>query len=128
MQEAAKILIPHFMLFSDERISLELEDRPVSNTGGSRSGGEHDDLDETSLHMRQLLKTKLVDMDLSVRALNCLKDDDIETLGDLVSYNKNDLLKFRNFGKKSLTELEDLVENKGLSFGMNVSKYKLDKE
>src|SRR5690348_17344364 len=83
---------------------------------------------ETSLHMRQLLKTKLVDMDLSVRALNCLKAADIETLGDLVAYNKNDLLKFRNFGKKSLTELEDLVENKGLSFGMNVGKYKLDKE
>ncbi len=125
LQEAAKILIHHFMLFSDERITLELEDRPVSS-GSSR--GEHDDLDETSLHMRQLLKTKLVDMDLSVRALNCLKAADIETLGDLVSYNKNDLLKFRNFGKKSLTELEDLVENKGLSFGMNVSKYKLDKE
>lgn len=127
LQEAAKILIHHFMLFSDERISLELEDRPVSNSSASR-GGEHDDLDETSMHMRQLLKTKLVDMDLSVRALNCLKAADIETLGDLVSYNKNDLLKFRNFGKKSLTELEDLVENKGLSFGMNVSKYKLDKE
>ena len=126
LQEAAKILIHHFMLFSDERISLELEDRPSS--GNSSSRGEHDDLDETSLHMRQLLKTKLVDMDLSVRALNCLKAADIETLGDLVAYNKNDLLKFRNFGKKSLTELEDLVENKGLSFGMNVSKYKLDKE
>ena len=124
LQEAAKILIHHFMLFSDERITLELEDRPV----GASRGGDHEDLDETSLHMRQLLKTKLVDMDLSVRALNCLKAADIETLGDLVSYNKNDLLKFRNFGKKSLTELEDLVENKGLSFGMNVSKYKLDKE
>jgi DNA-directed RNA polymerase subunit alpha len=125
LQEAAKILIHHFMLFSDERISLELEDRPV---GGSSRSGDGEDLDETSLHMRQLLKTKLVDMDLSVRALNCLKAADIETLGDLVSYNKNDLLKFRNFGKKSLTELEDLVENKGLSFGMNVGKYKLDKE
>lgn len=125
LQEAAKILIHHFMLFSDERISLELEDRPMS--GGSR-GSDPEDLDETSLHMRQLLKTKLVDMDLSVRALNCLKAADIETLGDLVAYNKNDLLKFRNFGKKSLTELEDLVENKGLSFGMNVGKYKLDKE
>jgi DNA-directed RNA polymerase subunit alpha len=118
LQEAAKILIHHFMLFSDERISLEVEER----------GAEPEEFDETSLHMRQLLKTKLVDMDLSVRALNCLKAADIETLGDLVSFNKNDLLKFRNFGKKSLTELEDLVENKGLSFGMNVSKYKLDKE
>ena len=117
LQEAAKILIHHFMLFSDERISLDVEERV-----------EAEEFDETSLHMRQLLKTKLVDMDLSVRALNCLKAADIETLGDLVSFNKNDLLKFRNFGKKSLTELEDLVENKGLSFGMNVAKYKLDKE
>ena len=117
LQEAAKILIHHFMLFSDERITLDVEERV-----------ETEEFDETSLHMRQLLKTKLVDMDLSVRALNCLKAADIETLGDLVSFNKNDLLKFRNFGKKSLTELEDLVENKGLSFGMNVSKYKLDKE
>jgi DNA-directed RNA polymerase subunit alpha len=123
LQEAAKILIHHFMLFSDERISLELEER---GPGGRTT--ETEEFDETSLHMRQLLKTKLVDMDLSVRALNCLKAADIETLGDLVAYNKNDLLKFRNFGKKSLTELEDLVENKGLSFGMNVSKYKLDKE
>jgi DNA-directed RNA polymerase subunit alpha len=119
LQEAAKILIHHFMLFSDERISLEVEERGTAET---------EEFDETSLHMRQLLKTKLVDMDLSVRALNCLKAADIETLGDLVSFNKNDLLKFRNFGKKSLTELEDLVESKGLSFGMNVSKYKLDKE
>lgn len=117
LQEAAKILIHHFMLFSDERITLENEEK-----------AETEEFDETSLHMRQLLKTKLVDMDLSVRALNCLKAADIETLGDLVSYNKNDLLKFRNFGKKSLTELEDLVDNKGLTFGMNVAKYKLDKE
>lgn len=117
LQEAAKILIHHFMLFSDERITLENEEKT-----------ETEEFDETSLHMRQLLKTKLVDMDLSVRALNCLKAADIETLGDLVSYNKNDLLKFRNFGKKSLTELEDLVDSKGLSFGMNVAKYKLDKE
>lgn len=123
LQEAAKILIHHFMLFSDERISLELEER-----GTAGRSNDTEEFDETSLHMRQLLKTKLVDMDLSVRALNCLKAADIETLGDLVAYNKNDLLKFRNFGKKSLTELEDLVENKGLSFGMNVSKYKLDKE
>jgi DNA-directed RNA polymerase subunit alpha len=87
-----------------------------------------EEFDEASLHMRQLLKTKLVDMDLSVRALNCLKAADVETLGDLVAFNKNDLLKFRNFGKKSLTELEDLVQTKGLHFGMNVQKYKLDKE
>ncbi|MEJ6795300.1 MAG: DNA-directed RNA polymerase subunit alpha [Flavobacteriales bacterium] len=117
LQEAAKILIHHFMLFSDERITLESEEKAAT-----------EEFDESSLHMRQLLKTRLVDMDLSVRALNCLKAADIDTLGELVSYNKNDLLKFRNFGKKSLTELEDLVDNKGLSFGMNVSKYKLDKE
>jgi DNA-directed RNA polymerase subunit alpha len=117
LKEAAKILIHHFMLFSDERITLDSEVK-----------AETEEFDETSLHMRQLLKTKLVDMDLSVRALNCLKAADVETLGDLVSYNKNDLLKFRNFGKKSLTELEDLVDNKGLTFGMNVAKYKLDKD
>ena len=117
LKEAAKILIHHFMLFSDERITLDSEVK-----------SETEEFDETSLHMRQLLKTKLVDMDLSVRALNCLKAADVETLGDLVSYNKNDLLKFRNFGKKSLSELEDLVDSKGLSFGMNVSKYKLDKD
>ena len=105
LQESAKILIQHFMLFSDERISLELEERV-----------EAEEFDESSLHMRQLLKTKLSDMDLSVRALNCLKAADIESLGDLVSYNKNDLLKFRNFGKKSLTEREDLVESKSLTF------------
>jgi DNA-directed RNA polymerase subunit alpha len=128
LQEAAKILIHHFMLFSDERITLEVEDRPGITDGTAQGSADIDDLDETSLHMRQLLKSKLVDMDLSVRALNCLKAADIETLGDLVSYNKNDLLKFRNFGKKSLTELEDLVENKNLAFGMNVSKYKLDKD
>ena len=117
LQEAAKILIHHFMLFSDERITLEQEAKK-----------ETEEFDESSMHMRQLLKTKLVDMDLSVRALNCLKAADIETLGDLVSFNKNDLLKFRNFGKKSLTELEDLVDSKGLHFGMNVAKYKLDKD
>jgi len=105
------------MLFSDERITLETEAKK-----------EVEEFDESSLHMRQLLKTKLVDMDLSVRALNCLKAADIETLGDLVSFNKNDLLKFRNFGKKSLTELEELVEGKGLQFGMNVAKYKLDRD
>ena len=117
LKEAAKILIHHFMLFSDEKITLDTEVKAAE-----------EEFDETSLHMRQLLKTKLVDLDLSVRALNCLKAADVETLGDLVSFDKNDLLKFRNFGKKSLTELEDLVEVKGLSFGMNLSKYKLDKD
>lgn len=117
LKEAAKILIQHFMLFSDEKIALDLEDKSVS-----------EEFDETSLHIRQLLKTKLVDMDLSVRALNCLKAAEVETMGELVSFNKNDLLKFRNFGKKSLTELEELVKSKSLTFGMNVSKYKLDKE
>ncbi len=117
LKEAAKILIHHFMLFSDERITLDDADR-----------AEAEEFDETSLHMRQLLKTRLVDMDLSVRALNCLKAADVETLGELVSFKKNDLLKFRNFGKKSLTELEDLIESKGLSFGMDISKYKLDRE
>jgi DNA-directed RNA polymerase subunit alpha len=117
LKEAAKILIHHFMLFSDEKITLDTEEK--SST---------EEFDETSLHMRQLLKTKLIDMDLSVRALNCLKAADVDTLGDLVSFNKNDLLKFRNFGKKSLTELEDLVHAKNLHFGMNVAKYKLDKD
>ena len=117
LEEAAKILIYHFMLFSDERITMVDEKQSAS-----------DDLDENSLHIRQLLKTKLVEMDLSVRALNCLKAAEVETLGELVAYNKHDLLKFRNFGKKSLTELEELVRNKGLEFGMNISKYKLDKE
>jgi DNA-directed RNA polymerase subunit alpha len=117
LKEAAKILIHHFMLFSDEKITLNAEEK--ANT---------EEFDETSLHMRQLLKTKLYDMDLSVRALNCLKAADVETLGELVSFNKNDLLKFRNFGKKSLTELEDLVHSKGLTFGMNLAKYKLDKD
>ncbi|HAS35726.1 MAG TPA: DNA-directed RNA polymerase subunit alpha [Flavobacteriales bacterium] len=115
LKEAAKILIHHFMLFSDERITLDDEDKAAE-----------EEFDETSLHMRQLLKTKLVDLDLSVRSLNCLRAAEIDTLGDLVQYDKNDMLKFRNFGKKSLTELEDLVEAKGLSFGMNLSKYKLD--
>ena len=117
LKEAAKILIHHFMLFSDEKITLDSEEKKAT-----------EEFDETSLHMRQLLKTKLIDMDLSVRALNCLKAADVETLADLVSFNKNDLLKFRNFGKKSLTELEELVQNKGLTFGMNLVKYKLDKE
>jgi DNA-directed RNA polymerase subunit alpha len=117
LKEAAKILIQHFMLFSDERITLDNEMKT-----------ETEEFDESSLHMRQLLKTKLVDMDLSVRALNCLKAAEVDTLGDLVSFAKSDLLKFRNFGKKSLTELEDLVDNKGLTFGMNVAKYKLDRD
>jgi len=117
LTEAAKILIHHFLLFSDERITLEADEIAQTET-----------YDEESLHMRQLLKTKLIDMDLSVRALNCLKAAEVDTLGDLVSYNKNDLMKFRNFGKKSLTELEELVILKGLSFGMDLSKYKLDKD
>ena len=117
LTEAANILIHHFMLFSDDRITLENEATSESET-----------YDEESLHMRQLLKTKLIDMDLSVRALNCLKAAEVETLGDLVSYNKNDLMKFRNFGKKSLTELQELVVVKGLSFGMDLAKYKLDKD
>ena len=117
LTEAAKILIHHFMLFSDERITLEADEIAQTET-----------YDEESLHMRQLLKTKLVDMDLSVRALNCLKAAEVDTLGDLVSFNKNDLMKFRNFGKKSLTELDELVHVKGLNFGMDLSKYKLDKE
>ena len=117
LKEAAKILIQHFMLFSDERISLETEEKSVN-----------EEFDENTLHVRQLLKSKLVDLDLSVRALNCLKAADVETLGELVAYNRNDLLKFRNFGKKSLTELDQLVEVKGLEFGMNTAKYKLDKD
>jgi DNA-directed RNA polymerase subunit alpha len=117
LKEAAKILIYHLMLFSDEKITLETE-------------GEYEteEFDEEALHMRQLLKTKLTDLDLSVRALNCLKAAEVETLGDLVQYNKNDLLKFRNFGKKSLAELEELLDKMNLNFGMDVSKYKLDKE
>lgn len=117
LTDAAKILIQHFMLFSDERITLETDEIAQTET-----------YDEESLHMRQLLKTKLVDMDLSVRALNCLKAAEVDTLGDLVSYHKTDLMKFRNFGKKSLTELSELVDNKNLSFGMDLTKYKLEKE
>jgi len=117
LKEAAKILIHHFMLFSDEKITLDSDEKM-----------ENEEFDEEVLHMRQLLKTKLVDLDLSVRALNCLKAADVESLGDLVAYNKNDLLKFRNFGKKSLTELEDLLKVMSLNFGMDIAKYKLDKE
>lgn len=117
LKEASKILIYHFMLFSDEKITLDTDEK-FSN----------EEFDEEILHMRQMLKSKLVDMDLSVRALNCLKAADVETLGELVQYNRNDLLKFRNFGKKSLTELDDLLVSLSLSFGMDISKYKLDKE
>ena len=117
LTEAAKILIHHFMLFSNERISIEDD-----------YGSSIDEYDEQSLHMRQLLKMKLVDLDLSVRALNCLKSAEVDTLGDLVTYNRSDLMKFRNFGKKSLTELDELVDAKGVQFGMDLSKYKLDKE
>lgn len=117
LKEAAKILIQHFMMFSDEKITLET---PPDETP--------EEFDEEVLHMRQLLKTKLVDMDLSVRALNCLKSAEVETLGELVVFNKNDLLKFRNFGKKSLSELDELLEKNNLTFGMDISKYKLDKD
>jgi DNA-directed RNA polymerase subunit alpha len=117
LKEAAKILIYHFMLFSDEKITLDSDEKYQT-----------EEFDEEVLHMRQLLKTKLVDMDLSVRALNCLKAADVETLGDLCTFNKNDLLKFRNFGKKSLTELEDLLDQMNLTFGMDISKYKLEKD
>ncbi|MBP5364788.1 MAG: DNA-directed RNA polymerase subunit alpha [Bacteroidales bacterium] len=117
LEEAARILIYHFMLFSDDKITMDDGDRGIS-----------DEFDEEVLHMRQLLKTRLVDMDLSVRALNCLKAADVETLGELVQYHRNDLLKFRNFGKKSLTELDDMLQSLNLSFGMDTAKYKLDKD
>ena len=117
LKEAAKILIYHFMLFSDEKITVD-----------DKTEADNEEFDEEVLRMRQLLKTKLVDMNLSVRALNCLKAADVETLGELVQFNKNDLLKFRNFGKKSLTELDDLLESLNLSFGTDISKYKLDKD
>ena len=117
LKDAAKILIQHFLLFSDDNIAIEAEEKSVT-----------EEFDESTLHMRQLLKTKLTDLDLSVRALNCLKQAEVETLGQLVQFNKADLLKFRNFGRKSLTELEKLVKSKNLEFGMNTSKYKLDKD
>ena len=119
LKEAAKVLIYHFMLFSDEKIMLESPDQEGNQ-----------EFDEEVLHMRQLLKTKLTDssLNLSVRALNCLKAADVETLGDLVQYNKTDLLKFRNFGKKSLSELDDLLESLNLTFGTDITKYKLDRE
>lgn len=117
LKEAAKILIYHFMLFSDDKITIDSDDKLAN-----------EEFDEEVLHMRQLLKTKLVDLDLSVRALNCLKAAEVDSLGDLVKFNKNDLLKFRNFGKKSLTELDELLDSMSLSFGMDVTRYKLDKE
>ena len=117
LKKAANVLIQHFLLFSEDRMALSAEE--ITTTG---------EFDEDSLHIRQLLKTRLADMDLSVRALNCLKAADVETLGELVSFHKSDLLKFRNFGKKSLVELEELVVAKNLDFGMNVAKYKLDLE
>ncbi len=117
LNDAAKILIQHFMLFSDEKMTFDYEEKDAV-----------EEFDEEVLHMRQLLKSKLVDLDLSVRALNCLKAAEVETLGELVQFSKNDLLKFRNFGKKSLTELDELLEDKKLMFGMDVAKYKLDKE
>jgi len=117
LKEAAKILIYHFMLFSDEKITFDTDEKP-----------ENEEFDEEVLHMRQLLKNKLIDLDLSVRALNCLKAADVETLGELVVFNRTDLLKFRNFGKKSLTELDELLANMNLSFGMDITKYKLDKD
>ncbi len=117
LTSAAKILIQHFMLFSDDKMSFEDDSSSATNS-----------FDEVTLHMRQLLKSKLVELDLSVRALNCLKTAEVETLGELVSFHKNDLLKFRNFGKKSLVELEELVASKNLSFGMDITRYNLDKE
>ena len=117
LKEAAKIFIQHFMLFSDEKITINMDDN-----------SENETLDDEALRMRQLLKTKLSDQDLSVRALNCLKAADVDTVGDLVKLNRNDLLKFRNFGKKSLTELDELLASLNLKFGMDVSPYKLDKE
>ena len=117
LKEAAKILIHHFMLFSDEKITLNMEENSAT-----------EEFDEDVLHMRQLLKTKLSDQDLSVRALNCLKAAEVETVGDLVRFNRNDLLKVRNFGKKSLSELDDLLATLNLHFGMDVSIYKLDKD
>lgn len=117
LKEAAKILIQHFMLFTDERITLEIEDID-----------DNDEFDEDFLKKRQLLKTQLTDLDLSVRALNCLKSANLETLGDLARIPKPELLKFRNFGKKSLTELEQKLESLNLHFGIDIAKYKLDKE
>ena len=117
LKEAANILIQHFLLFSDETIKLKTEEPERKK-----------DVDENYLQMRKLLKTPLTDLDLSVRAFNCLKAAEVKTLGDLVGYNIADLLKFRNFGKKSLSELEELVSEKGLNFGMDIHKYNLDED
>lgn len=117
LKEAAHVLIQHFMLFSDEKFTIDVEKK-----------FENEEFDEEVLRMRQLLKQRLVEMDLSVRALNCLKAADVDTLGELVQFNKADLLKFRNFGKKSLTELDELLASLNLNFGMDITKYKLDKE
>ena len=117
MKKAAKVLIQHFILFSEDRITMNGDEIVLS-----------DEFDESALRIRQVLKTKLTDLDLSVRALNCLKSADLETLGDLVTIQRSALLKFRNFGKKSLNELEELVKSKGLDFGMDISKYRLDLE
>lgn len=117
IKEASRLLIYHLQLFTDDKITVDVE-----------ASDDSDQFDEDALKMRQLLKSKLVDMDLSVRALNCLKSAEVETLGDLVKYNKNDMLKFRNFGRKSLTELDELLANLNLSFGMDISNYKLDKD
>jgi DNA-directed RNA polymerase subunit alpha len=117
LKGAANILIKHFMLFSDQNMVLD--------AGGS---DEPEAVDEEMLHMRKLLKTALNDLDLSVRAYNCLKAADVKSLGDLVALEISDMMKFRNFGKKSLAELEQLVADKGLTFGMDLSKYKLDEE
>ncbi|MCF8253830.1 MAG: DNA-directed RNA polymerase subunit alpha [Bacteroidia bacterium] len=117
LKEAAKILIQHFMLFSDELITLDTQVKEPTQ-----------EVDENYLHVRKILKTPLSDLDLSVRAYNCLKAADIKSLAELVSYDIADLLKFRNFGKKSLSELEELVRDKGLTFGIDISKYKLDQD
>lgn len=117
LKESAKILIHHFMLFSDENITLEAKPKDIVV-----------EVDENFLQLRKILKTSLADLDLSVRAYNCLKAAEIRTLGDLVQYDIADLLKFRNFGKKSLSELEELVREKNLTFGMDILKYKLDEE
>ncbi|GHT79864.1 hypothetical protein FACS189467_0390 [Bacteroidia bacterium] len=117
LKEAAKILIHHFVLFTDEKMTKETEKNPTN-----------EDFDEELLRMRQLLKTRLIDLELSVRALNCLKTAEVETLGELVKYQRNDLLKFRNFGRKSLVELDEKLVQLNLNFGMDITPYKLDKD
>lgn len=117
LKGAANILIKHFMLFSDQTMTFE-----------TVKAEEEETVDEELLHMRKLLKTSLTDLDLSVRAYNCLKAADIKTLGDLASLDISDMMKFRNFGKKSLAELEQLIIEKNLSFGMDLSKYKLEED